>query len=114
MANILLICSLLSDIASLLILTVPFYYYITYRQLFGYRFWGTFWRLSASFIIWASTVIAIFIVAVMSATDDIEMVKSYRIGIIILIIIIIFTLVSGYYVGKWTEKRRIKKANNQA
>ena len=31
---------------------IPLYYYICYRQLFGYNFWGTTWRLAVCFFVW--------------------------------------------------------------
>ena len=34
------------------IFLIPLYYYICYRQLFGYNFWGTTWRLVVCFLVW--------------------------------------------------------------
>lgn len=46
---------------------IPLYYYICYRQLFGYKFWGTTWRLAVCFFVWlilAFYVIIAFLVLV--------------------------------------------------
>ena len=34
------------------IFLIPLYYYICYRQLFGYKFWATAWRLAVCFFVW--------------------------------------------------------------
>ena len=35
------------------IFLIPLYYYICYRQLFGYKFWATTWRLAVCFFVWS-------------------------------------------------------------
>jgi hypothetical protein len=40
-----------SDISDLFVLLMPYYYYYSYRQLFGYGIWGTTWRLLLCFVI---------------------------------------------------------------
>lgn len=41
---------------------IPLYYYICYRQLFGYKFWGTCWRLAVCFSVWF--VFALYLIVV--------------------------------------------------
>lgn len=50
MCPVLLILSMFSDISDLFALLMPYYYYYSYRQLFGYGIWGTIWRLFLCFI----------------------------------------------------------------
>lgn len=45
LSSILLLISLFSLISDIFLLLIPVYYHITYRQLFGYGFWGTLWRI---------------------------------------------------------------------
>ena len=35
----------------------PFYYLVAYRQLFGYGWWGTFWRLCICFVVASGTIL---------------------------------------------------------
>ena len=41
---------------------IPLYYYICYRQLFGYNFWGTTWRLAVCFLVWLILMLYVIIV----------------------------------------------------
>ena len=115
MSSLMLICLLLSEISEVLMLLIPFYYYITYRQLFGYRFWGTTWRLLLALIVWFS-VIAMLVVTIVLFGDT----KTYHelfnqegiIGIacyflVFLVPIAVFLFV-GYWISKKAEKRRNK------
>ncbi len=44
------------------IFLIPLYYYICYRQLFGYNFWGTTWRLVVCFLVWLILMLYVIIV----------------------------------------------------
>jgi hypothetical protein len=45
MASLVLICIMLRDlVGDWILVLVPVFYYIAYRQLFGYSVWGTLWR----------------------------------------------------------------------
>ena len=45
MGSIVLICIMLRAVAgNVVLLLIPIYYYIAYKQLFGYGIWGTLWR----------------------------------------------------------------------
>ena len=52
MSTLMLICTLASKLIDQLFWLIPFYYYFTYRQFFGYRPWGTIWRLLLCAIVW--------------------------------------------------------------
>ncbi len=43
---------------------LPFYYLVAYRQLFGYGWWGTFWRLCICFVILYANGTILFIVLI--------------------------------------------------
>lgn len=62
MCTLMLICSLASKLFGGLLWLVPFYYYITYRQLFGYRPWGTFWRLLICAFVWFLLLSSVFVI----------------------------------------------------
>ena len=62
MCTLLLICSLASILFDWLFWLVPFYYYITYRQFFGYRPWSTLWRLLVSAFVWILLLSSVFII----------------------------------------------------
>ena len=66
-----LIYSMFSDIHDLFFLLIPFYYYYTYRQLFGYGVWGTSWRLFLCF-----TVAVIEFLVILIATYVIYVLKE--------------------------------------
>ena len=45
MASFVLVCIMLRDLTGdWALILIPIFYYIAYRQLFGYSVWGTFWR----------------------------------------------------------------------
>ena len=114
MAILLLICSFLSDIIGWLILTIPFYYYFAYRQLFCYHFWGTCWRLGVSAVVWACLILVIAVALIIGSTNsNHDIFVTYIIGIFFMLAFVAILLVAGYWVSKLSEKRRLKKASNQ-
>ncbi len=46
-------------VTAFFLLLIPFYYYITYRQLFGYGRWSTLWRTATCFLVWTMTMLTI-------------------------------------------------------
>lgn len=115
MSSLMLICLLLSEISEVLMLLIPFYYYITYRQLFGYRFWGTTWRLLLSLIIWF-TVIAMLAVTIILFSDT----QTYHslfdqggvVGVVGYFLVFLGPIAAilfiGYWISRMSEKRRNK------
>lgn len=53
---------------------IPLYFYICYRQLFGYKFWGTTWRLAVCFFVWFCLAFYLILVVLVVA----EMVVAVR------------------------------------
>ena len=52
-SSLLLIASFLSEaLNDWFAILIPIFYFITYRQLFGYSVWGTVWRLLQCLIVW--------------------------------------------------------------
>lgn len=49
---------------------VPLYYFIAYRQLFGYGIWATIWRLLLSFVFWMVSLFFFIFSYILVKTDD--------------------------------------------
>lgn len=108
MSSLLLICILLTDISSIFTLLIPFYYYLTYRQLFGYRFWGTTWRLISCFLIWGLAFFFILAVTLMYFKPELLDGESFGENLLELtlfsILPIAILLAFSYLIGKRTGK----------
>lgn len=63
MASICEISGILCEIAEPLLILIPLYYFIAYKQLFGYSAWGTFWRVSLCMAAVVILIIAVFVMA---------------------------------------------------
>lgn len=100
MSSLMLICVLLSNLFSWLFPLVPLYYYITYRQLFGYKFWGTLWRLVACGIVWFS--ILTLVALVMFMFDYVDK-SAMLIGCMLSLTTIAAILAIGYWISKKTS-----------
>lgn len=70
MNTLMLICALASKLVDWLFWLVPFYYYITYRQFFGYRPWGTLWRLLVSAFVWWILLCSVLIILLIITGAD--------------------------------------------
>lgn len=101
MSSLMLICVLLNHLSPWLFILIPLYYYVTYRQLFGYKFWGTLWRLIACGIVWFS--ILTLIALVMFIFDDDNNKSAMLIGCMFPLIIISVILAAGYWISKKTS-----------
>ena len=112
LSSLMLICILLTGISSIFFLLIPFYYYLTYRQLFGYRFWGTMWRLLSCLLIWILAFFFLFIIILLHLKPETLNGESSGGSLLELILFsflpIAILLAFGYLIGKWTEKRRNK------
>lgn len=49
---------------------VLLYYFIAYRQLFGYGIWATIWRLLLSFVFWMASLFFFIFSYILVKTDD--------------------------------------------
>lgn len=105
MSTLLLVCTCLLLISEWFLLLIPFYYYIAYRQLFGYGFWGTFWRLLACAFFWVEI---LFTLVIASLVMD-----NYKnVTILALLYFIIFVTISStvfFAISYWLSKRAYKK-----
>ena len=107
MSCLMLIAIALSEITNWFLLLIPIYYYFSYRQLFGYRFWGTLWRLFLCALVW---LIALFDLIVLAGIFLVQVVDHEANGkaVIIAVIgialftlpIIAFILFFGYRISK--------------
>lgn len=109
MASLMLICITIP----LFILLVPVYYYITYRQLFGYSFWGTLWRLALAAIVWTITILFLATLASLFSNPPTD---NAIIGVLLMLVITFLLFISiplfaGYWISLWTEKKRLQKAD---
>ena len=112
MATISIICTFISNIFTnvigLFIILVAAYYYVTYRQLFGYRFWGTLWRMLLAIAVAFWLIVLAIIMVIVWRSEKIEMLPSlFR-----PIIIITALLAAGYFISRRTVvNRRTAKDN---
>lgn len=107
MASLMLICITIP----LFILLVPVYYYITYRQLFGYSFWGTLWRLALAAIVWTIAILFLATLALLLSNPSTD---SANIGVLLMLVITFLLFITtplfvGYWISKWTEKKSAYK-----
>ena len=77
------------------------YYYFTYRQLFGYRFWGTLWHLLLSMVVafWGVVLSMSIVINIGSSTFNVT-------GIFRELAIIVILLSAGYLICRRTAKNR--------
>ena len=82
---------------------LPFYYLVTYHQIFNYNWWGTIWRIFLGFIIAFSLIVFIITVSVMveNARKDLSLAN-----IIIFLALLIGLIALGYFISKHTSKHR--------
>lgn len=103
MATIVLIATFISYLTDPYVLPVLIivYYYFTYRQLFGYRFWGTLWGLLLSIVV-------AFWILVLSISIVLHMVSSTlnATGFFRALAIIVILLSAGYLISRRTAKNR--------
>ena len=95
------------------IFLIPLYYYICYRQLFGYKFWGTTWRLAVCFFVWSCLAFYLIIVVLVVAVRKNELANPVRAtiyGVVMLTLItavlIAIPLSIAYFISRKKAKRR--------
>lgn len=113
MSSLMLICILLGNIFPILILLIPFYYYIAYRQLFGYNFWGTSWRLFLGFSVWAYVILMFVVGSILLLIHD-SSVMRIILTAILYIIVLVTPIALVLSIGYWISKRSIKKTRSNA
>ena len=109
MATIVLISMFISYLTNLYLLPVLFimYYYFTYRQLFGYRFWGTLWRLLLSIVV-AFLGIILSIVTIWTTSPTGKMTSLFRVTTIVVVLLAV-----GYFISRRTAGKRQATNDNK-
>ena len=73
MSSLMLIIAFTISVSNgITIFLIPLYYYICYRQLFGYNFWGTTWRLAVCFFVWVILAFYVIIAVLVLVVPDNE------------------------------------------
>ena len=103
---LILVITFLSDFFILLSLLIPVYYYIAYRQLFGYRPWGTIWRILLCFAAWGFF-FAFLINLVYIVTTHPEKLPQVATGLLSFLAALAGILAFGYFVSKKTAQSKI-------
>ena len=109
MSTLVLIIFVLSQsIAGWLLWLVPVYYYIAFRQLFGYGVWGTLWRtvLTLSVSLFLALVLSLetlYLTGHIETDDDSR--SAYTIGLVFFIAVSLGILYIGYRIGKHRGKK---------
>lgn len=108
----LIICTL-SELLSPILVMVPIYYVVAYRQLFGYGLWGTLWRMAVC--VMAVVLVAISIAFFVADLPQLEVDKGlpvWQIRVIVVVQLVIYAaaiLGIGYAIGRRTQEKRLKK-----
>ena len=92
---------------------IPLYYYICYRQLFGYKFWGTTWRLAVCFFVWSCLAFYLIVVVLVVAVRQNELANPVRAtiyGVVMLTlgtaVLVAIPLSIAYFISRKKAKRR--------
>jgi peptidoglycan/LPS O-acetylase OafA/YrhL len=67
--------------------------YIAYRQLFGYGWWSTLWRLVAVILSQLAIVTAVFVIVIVCSYDEQDIAYTYEAFLIIIGVLILLTAV---------------------
>lgn len=108
----LIICTL-SELLSPILVMVPIYYVVAYRQLFGYGLWGTLWRMAVC--VMAVVLVAISIAFFVADLSQLEVDKGlpvWQIRVIVVVQLVIYAaaiLGIGDAIGRRTREKRLKK-----
>ncbi len=100
---VLLIFVLSQAFAVWLLWLVPVYYFVAYRQLFGYGIWGTLWRtvLTWSVSLFLALLLSMEVLFIAGQIPhDKQSVNTYTMGLSFFIVICLAILFIGYWIGK--------------
>jgi len=87
---------------------VIIYMYITYRQLFGYGWWGTLWRLAIVLLSQMAVVVTFVTIVLLFLYDDSDRAAMMKAGLILLSAVTLLTAVA-IYVTHLINKRTLRK-----
>lgn len=98
----------LSYFVDWMVLAIPFYYCIAYKQLFGYSIWGTLWRTFICMVL--TFFVLLFLIVIVERIVS----KSISVTDLALYIIVFLVLIGGAWIilylfsliGKYTASRR--------
>ena len=113
MGSMVLICIILREVVGDWVLSlVPIFYYVAYKQLFGYGVWGTIWRtlLSLGSVIYTFGVIMMGISCLSGKYET-------NLSPALLVIIVIGLLVLGaavMFLGCWIDRKRRESKKSRA
>ncbi len=111
MSTLMLILLLFVWFFKYIVLLIPFYYVVAYRQLFGYSVWGTLWRTLLCVVVW---VMVFFSIVVLMTLVNGDLAMEYNGDIVLAVFIIatflLFSAVAitaiGYFIGRHGYKKR--------
>ena len=95
------------SVSGLFFLLIPFYYYLTYKQLFGYGKYSTLWRVCICFLIWILTLL--LLTSIYSTFIYGFDITSFTTGLETLAVI-----AAILFAGYWISRRTWRKKNNVA
>jgi len=110
MSTLLLIIILITNISPWFLLLIPFYYFLCYQQLFGYRFWGIFWRLLLCALAWF--LIVLNIIMLFWGINERENLNVILIMAIFSTVILAILLIIGYLISKRTYRIHYQRKEN--
>lgn len=105
---LLLVIILTRYLSAWISLLIPFYLYFTYRQLFGYGIWGTFWHTLLCLLIW---VMSLLLIIALISTFGFGFDRTSFMTTCVLLAALSVILVVGYWIGK--RNYRSQPADNQ-
>ncbi len=110
LSSVLLLISLFSLISGAFLLLIPVYYHITYRQLFGYGFWGTLWRILL--LLTASAVAGLILITLgCILIGDYSFNQPLPMTLLIFLALLAVPFVAlfiGYLIGVFTARKRVQ------
>lgn len=104
---ILIIDNLADSFGDFFYILIPLCYFYAYRQLFGYGFWGNFWRVVITLV--SGFLLAALALAIAELTTTPKSYTEEFKAIIELIFFSVVPILVGMYISKITFKRREKK-----
>ncbi|MBQ6072970.1 MAG: DUF3667 domain-containing protein [Bacteroidales bacterium] len=106
---VLLFFVLAEAFAGWLMWLVPVYYFIAFRQLFGYGVWGTLWR---TVMTWSISLLLALLLSVEflyitgQKPSETDPANTYTLGFAALLVICLGILFFGYWIGKHRAAKR--------
>ena len=88
------------------------YMYIAYRQLFGYGWWSTLWRLVAVILSQLAIVTAVLVIVIVCSCDEQDIAVTYEAFLIIIGVLILLTAVI-LFVTHRINKRTYRNNNKE-